>query len=127
MTEPEGAIRVYLDAGPLMKHSLFTLLKAPQDNEPSPTSVPISKPYVSRLLAAFKQEEWRSTHGKDTSPSTTHKVPLHPPQSVVERIPIEPLSRQEQRVLRLLVAGQTYAEMAEMLVVSPNTIKTQDQ
>jgi LuxR family maltose regulon positive regulatory protein len=28
-------------------------------------------------------------------------------------------------VLRLLVAGQTYAEMAEMMVVSPNTIKTQ--
>ena len=28
-------------------------------------------------------------------------------------------------MLRLLVAGQTYAEMAEMLVVSPNTIKTQ--
>ena len=125
MTEPEGAIRVYLDAGPLMKHSLFTLLKAPQDNEPSPTSVPISRPYVSRLLAAFEQEEWRSTHGRDTSPSTTNNVPLHPPQSAVGRIPIEPLSRQEQRVLRLLVAGQTYAEMAEMLVVSPNTIKTQ--
>src|SRR5260370_199513 len=36
----------------------------------------------------------------------------------------EPLSQQEQRVLRLLVAGQTYAEMAQALVVSPNTIKT---
>jgi LuxR family maltose regulon positive regulatory protein len=28
-------------------------------------------------------------------------------------------------VLRLLVAGQTYAEMAEALIVSSNTIKTQ--
>ena len=37
----------------------------------------------------------------------------------------EPLSRQELKVLRLLVAGQTYAEMAEALIVSPNTIKTQ--
>ena len=37
----------------------------------------------------------------------------------------EPLSRQELRVLRLLVAGHTYAEMAEALVVSPNTIKSQ--
>jgi LuxR family maltose regulon positive regulatory protein len=125
MTEPEGAIRVYLDGGLLMKHALFTLLKAPQDNEPSPASVPISRLYVSRLLAALEQEEWRPTHGKDTSPATIYKVPLAPPPSAVQRVPIEPLSRQEQRVLRLLVAGQTYAEMAEMLVVSPNTIKTQ--
>ena len=83
MTEPEGSIRVYLDAGPLMKHSLFTLLKAPQDNEPSPTSVPISKPYVSRLLAAFEQEEQRSTTEKThhllphtRSPFTHHRAPL---------------------------------------------------
>jgi len=43
----------------------------------------------------------------------------------VQRQGVEPLSRQELRVLRLLVAGQTYAEMAETLIVSPNTIKTQ--
>jgi LuxR family maltose regulon positive regulatory protein len=35
------------------------------------------------------------------------------------------LSRQEMRVLRLLVAGHTYVEMAEILTVSPNTVKTQ--
>jgi LuxR family maltose regulon positive regulatory protein len=38
---------------------------------------------------------------------------------------VDPLSRQELRVLRLLVTGQTYTEMAAVLVVSPNTIKTQ--
>lgn len=38
---------------------------------------------------------------------------------------VSPLSQQEQRVLLKLCAGQTYAEMAEALVVSPNTIKTQ--
>jgi LuxR family maltose regulon positive regulatory protein len=37
----------------------------------------------------------------------------------------EPLSPQELKVLRLLVAGRTYAEMAQHLIVSPNTIKTQ--
>src|SRR6266571_183904 len=42
-----------------------------------------------------------------------------------QRYGVEPLSRQELRVLRLLVDGQTYAEMAEALIVSPNTIKTQ--
>src|SRR5262249_41620628 len=36
----------------------------------------------------------------------------------------EPLSPQEQRVLRLLVAGLSNPEIATQLVVSPNTIKT---
>ena len=125
LTGPEDTLRVYLDAGLPMKQALFTLLKAPQDTEPSPASVPISRPYVSRLLAAFEQEEWRPARGKDTSPATTHKTLLDKTQSAAGRAPIEPLSPQEQRVLRLLVAGQTYAEMAQVLVVSPNTIKTQ--
>ena len=43
----------------------------------------------------------------------------------MQRQGIEPLSRQELRVLRLLIAGQTYVEMAETLIVSTNTIKTQ--
>ncbi len=38
---------------------------------------------------------------------------------------MEPLSPQEFKVLRLLVAGRTYAEMAESLIVSIHTIKTQ--
>src|SRR6266487_3192665 len=125
LTEPEGAIRVYLDAGLLMKHALFTFLKAPPNNEPSPASVPISRPYVSRLLAAFEQEKRWPTHGREASSATTHMTLPHSLQKADPQTRIEPLSSQEQRVLRLLVAGQTYAEMAEVLVVSPNTIKTQ--
>ena len=40
---------------------------------------------------------------------------------------IEPLSPQEQRVLRLLVAGFSNPEIAEAMVVSNNTVKTQVQ
>src|SRR5215469_15639423 len=39
----------------------------------------------------------------------------------------EPLSPQEQRVLRLLAAGRSNPEIAEALVVSVNTVKTQVQ
>jgi LuxR family maltose regulon positive regulatory protein len=37
---------------------------------------------------------------------------------------VEPLSRQELRVLRLLVAGLSNADIAQELVVSANTVKT---
>ena len=40
---------------------------------------------------------------------------------------IEPLSAQEQRVLRLLAAGRSNPEIAQELVVSVNTVKTQAQ
>jgi ATP/maltotriose-dependent transcriptional regulator MalT len=113
LSEPEGHIRVYLDAGPPMKQVLLTLLQDRGETASSPAPVPISRRYVSRVLEAFEQEQRRAIHGKDTSQGTD------------QRVPNEPLSRQEQRVLQLLVAGQTYAEMAEALVVSPNTIKTQ--
>ena len=36
----------------------------------------------------------------------------------------EPLSPQEQRVLQLLAAGHSNAEMAQALVISINTVKT---
>jgi LuxR family transcriptional regulator, maltose regulon positive regulatory protein len=40
---------------------------------------------------------------------------------------VEPLSPQEQRVLRLLGAGMSNPEIAEELVISVNTIKTHVQ
>jgi ATP/maltotriose-dependent transcriptional regulator MalT len=45
------------------------------------------------------------------------------PQRVMAKL--EPLSRQEQRVLRLLVSELSYPEIARELVVSINTVKTQ--
>jgi LuxR family maltose regulon positive regulatory protein len=37
---------------------------------------------------------------------------------------LEPLSPQERRVLRLIVAGRSNADIARELIVSMNTIKT---
>ena len=55
LTEPEGYIRVYLDEGEPMKQVLKTLLNTPQDDEEN--TPPISRAYISTLLAAFEQEE----------------------------------------------------------------------
>jgi len=45
--------------------------------------------------------------------------------TAVSHSPFEPLSTQERRVFRLLIAGRTYAEIAQELIVSRNTVKTQ--
>ncbi len=125
LTEPEGNIRVYLDLGTPMKQVLKMLLETPLDDDPSAEGIAISRPYVSRLLGAFEQEERKGMRAREASPVPAHKALPSPSQATRERGRIEPLSRQEHQVLRLLVAGKTYGEMAQALVVSPNTIKTQ--
>lgn len=70
--------------------------------------------YVRTLLLSFARERQEQSR-QETSPP--------PPAGVL----IEPLSPQEQRVLRLLAAGRSNPEIAQELVVSVNTVKTQVQ
>ena len=116
LTEPEGYMRVYLDAGEPMHHVLETLLAAPHDA--------ISISAVSHLLAAFEQEKGRFPF---TQEARAAESPVNRAQSSasVTESPFEPLSPQERRVFRLLIAGRTYAEIAQELIVSLNTVKTQ--
>ncbi len=137
LTEPEGYIRVYLEAGEPMKQVLVTWLaaaspaaeEAPPDDDSRASAISISRSYVSRLLAAFEQEGSDAANraqSVDAPFTRTQEIQILSPTSAeVQRQTDEPLSRQEQRVLPRLCAGQTYAEIAEALIVSPNTIKTQ--
>jgi LuxR family transcriptional regulator, maltose regulon positive regulatory protein len=107
MTEPEGSLRVYLDAGQPMKQVMQTLLTVPRETQESiAVSASFSRSYVVRLLAAFEHT---------TSSPAQQRI----------RTDASALHAQEVHVLRLLVAGSTYAEIARELIVSPNTIKTQ--
>jgi LuxR family transcriptional regulator, maltose regulon positive regulatory protein len=133
MTEPEGYLRLYLDAGEPMRQALSALLEAAGKGSPdasqeegkSRNAVALSRSYLLRLLAAFEREGRICAHRAGTPlPARPERQP-EPGAAERQRYGGEPLSRQELRVLRLLVAGQTYAEMAETLIVSPNTIKTQ--
>ena len=128
-TEAEGHIRVYLDAGEPMKQVLKTLLSIPQDNEEN--IPPISRGYILTLLAAFEQEEQkRVSRGDAPQSASSREREAQPPgepslSGPVSRMstPIEALTPQEQRVLRLLAAGRSKREIASDLVVSINTIK----
>jgi LuxR family maltose regulon positive regulatory protein len=103
ITHTEGYLRLFLDEG----EAMATLLRgtAPYIREKHLMT------YLQTILQAFAREQ----KGLGASP-----VPFSSPL-------IEPLSSQEQRVLRLLVAGRTNPEIARELIVSVNTIRTQVQ
>jgi len=122
LTEPEGYIRVYLDVGEPMRRVLQSLLDTSHNHEATLSAACI--PYVSTLLAIFEQEEHKRSLRVDVLRVGADE-PARQSMSIAQGEPYSPLSPQEQRVLSLLVAGRTYAEIAQELIVSLNTIKTQ--
>jgi LuxR family maltose regulon positive regulatory protein len=106
LAHAEGYQRLFLDEGELMvallRAVLPTLGKDPPDT------------YVRTLLRAFAWQQLEQV------------APAAAVSPVAARL-IEPLSPQEYRVLRLLAAGFSNPEIAEAMVVSNNTVKTQVQ
>jgi LuxR family maltose regulon positive regulatory protein len=100
-TRAEGYLRLYLDEGEEMADLLRALL--PHLREKTLLA------YVRQILNAFAQE----INSPENIPNTT--------------LLLDPISPQEQKVLRLLVAGNSNAEIARQLVVSVNTVRTQVQ
>jgi len=101
-----------------MRRVLEMLLAAPHEA--------ISISAVSRLLAAFEQEKGNSPFAQEVrAPEPSRGTARAQDSIAIARSPFEPLSPQERRVFRLLIAGRTYAEIAQELIVSLNTVKTQ--
>ncbi|GER90456.1 LuxR family transcriptional regulator [Dictyobacter vulcani] len=96
-----GYQRLILDEG----DQLFLLLR---DLLPELPRQPL-RSYVQALLRSFVQQR--------------RKVTVTPIISTI----YEPLSRREQKVLRLLIAGHSNPEIARELSVSVNTVRTQIQ
>jgi LuxR family maltose regulon positive regulatory protein len=93
--QPKGFRRLFLDEGTRLAALLQAILPALTHRTPSL--------YATTLLHSFNPE-----------------LVARPGASAL----VEPLSRQELRVLRLLVAGLSNADIAQELVVSANTVKT---
>jgi LuxR family maltose regulon positive regulatory protein len=102
LAQPEGYLRLFLAQGKAMSTMLLALL-------PTVRNKPLLG-YLRTLLQAFGQEQHPHTMSAPAGP---------------EWYLLEPLSAQERRVLRLMAAGLSNPEIAEELVVSINTIKTQ--
>ncbi|GHO47786.1 LuxR C-terminal-related transcriptional regulator [Ktedonospora formicarum] len=106
LAHSENYQRLFLDEGPAMEALLNMLL--PELRETSLIS------HARTLLSAFAQES--GAQPKEETASIRKDVLL-----------LEPLSEQEQRILRLLVAGRSNPEIANALVISVNTVKTHVQ
>jgi len=102
---PEGYRRLFLDEG----EPLAALLRAALLDVREEALIA----YIRDLLLAF------------AAPQTAQDV--KPQTQPAPALLLEPLSQQEQRVLRLLAAGRSNPEIARELVVSVNTVKTQVQ
>jgi LuxR family maltose regulon positive regulatory protein len=101
LAEPEGYVRVFLNAGQPMRVLLAQWL--------AHASAGPLRDYAAHLLSQFDAEP------KDIK-TTQGKVP--PTGGLVE-----PLSQRELEVLHLLALGSTNQEIARQLIVSPGTVK----
>ena len=96
LAEPEGYVRVFLEAGKPIGDLLAAYLRS---------DAPSYKLYAQKLLGAF------STSG-ESAPPDSRSAGL-----------IEPLSERELEVLHLIALGKTNQEIAGQLVVARGTIK----
>ncbi len=82
-----------------------------------------------RFVAHLKT--WLSTIADETDQAFPNaRVTIERGEPVIHKaprrkLPTGLLSPQERRVFHLLIAGRTYAEIAQELIVSLNTVKTQ--
>jgi LuxR family maltose regulon positive regulatory protein len=115
LAEPEGYVRTFVDLGKPMRLLIvdFRLQIEKRLRATLDKATHRHLDYADRLLTAF-----------DQLPSLAGQSEIGIPPSAFRNL-IEPLTERELEILRLLPSERSTRELAEHLVVSINTIKTQ--
>jgi LuxR family transcriptional regulator, maltose regulon positive regulatory protein len=108
VASPQGYVRVFADEGAPMAVLLGRLVATRRARQGPAQSVPLG--YLGRLARSF--EYATAATPRDAARATPVGLRL-----------VEPLTKREQQVLRLLAAGQPNQQIAEELVVTLDTVK----
>jgi LuxR family transcriptional regulator, maltose regulon positive regulatory protein len=111
LAEPEGYVRIFVDEGEAMR----VLIEKQLRNRDYPLS-----DYVDKLLAAFTQPVATPKSAIIHQKSDMIEPEVRPAKNML----VEPLSERELEVLKLLRSELSGPEIAQQLIVSPNTFRT---
>ncbi len=114
LAEPESYILLFLEEGPAVI-PLLNAVAAGELHRHHPASPDRLKKYARKLLAAFPGE------GKPVAPPVSAASPVA--EAAPSEEMIEPLSKREMEILRLIGEGCSNQEIAERLVITLHTVK----
>jgi LuxR family maltose regulon positive regulatory protein len=127
LAQPGGYVRIFLDEGDIIQ-SLLTLIaeqlrygQQPNQNIPQQQTVQLAG-YVAELLSAFKPGTGQVGLLAGDIASTELAPDLLPEPSTQEQKLVEPLTRRELEVLRLLAQGYSDKKIAGSLFIAPETV-----
>ncbi len=111
LAEPEGYVSIFVDEGEAMR-LLIEQLSRNRDH--------LLSDYVDKLLAAFTKP------GAAPKSAIIHQKSdmIEPEVRPAKNMLVEPLSERELEVLKLLRSELSGPEIAQQLIVSPNTFRT---